>query len=348
MKTSDTAGREVAARMKGQGLALPVGLATLLVAFAASVVFSMWAGALNIPFLEILDALLGNEVSAINSAVVLKVRLPRAAVAALVGAALGGSGVSFQAVLRNPLADPYLLGVSGGAALGAVTVITFGGANAAATLVPVAAFMGAMGALGVVYLVASAQRASTYALILSGVMVGSFCSALLLFFLWMAPADTVRTAFFWLSGNLSEVAPDWFVWTALLAMISFGALWLQAPALDLFTQGEEVAADLGLDVGRARLTVFLAAGALAASAVAVAGLVGFVGLVAPHVVRLFWGGSHRRLLPGAAILGATFILFSDGIARTVFAPAEIPVGVVTALIGAPFFLLLLRRRGQQQ
>ena len=175
-------------------------------------------------------------------------------------------------------------------------------------------------------------------------MVGSLASALLLFLLWLTPSDPLRSAIFWLAGNLALAEASWLPWLALWSGSAFLLLWSQSRALDLFTQGEEVAADLGLDIGRARLTIFAAAGALTAAAVAQAGLVGFIGLTVPHVVRLIWGPGHRRLLPAAALTGAVFLMAADAVARTILAPAEIPVGVVTALLGAPFFLYLLRRR----
>ncbi len=320
------------------------GLSWLLIlAFALllALILSLWSGAMPITLGEVFAILLGSGDSTTNAAVVLRIRLPRAILAGVVGASLSTSGAAFQAVLRNPLADPYLLGVSGGAALGAVLALALGFQSG--LTVPAAAFLGALGALATVYTVARAHRGSAHTLILSGVMVGSFASALLLFVLWMAPADPVRTAIFWLAGDLSASDPAWLPWAAAGAGASFTVLWGMASALDLFTQGEETAADLGLDVGRARLAVFAVAGVLTASSVALAGLVGFVGLVVPHAARLLWGPSHRRLLPASALLGATFLLTADAIARTVLAPAEVPVGVITALVGAPFFLHLLRR-----
>ncbi len=311
-------------------------------ALLAALTLGLVAGALWIPPGEVLSALLGGEVDPTHRAVVLRVRLPRALLAALVGAALAGSGAGFQAVLRNPLADPYLLGVSGGAALGAVACLSLGAS--APLAVPAAAFAGALGALALVYLVARAHRSSPHTLILAGVMVGSFASALLLFFLWAAPADPARAAIFWLAGDFSSANPQWLPWAGAWAGLALLALWVQSPALDLLTQGPDAAADLGLDVGRARLQVFAAAGALTAAAVALAGMVGFVGLVAPHAVRLLLGPGHRRLLPASALLGAAFLVAADALARSVLAPAEVPVGVVTALVGAPFFLHLLRRR----
>lgn len=317
-------------------------LPILTVALVAALLLSLWAGALTLSPAELFAVICGQSASPTHTAIVLKIRLPRALLAALVGAALGASGGAFQAVLRNPLADPYILGVSGGAALGAVAALTLG--YSSPWLLPVAAFAGACGALFLVYWVAQAHRGSSHTLILSGVMVGSLASALLLFLLWMAPADPVRSAVFWLAGNLNMVNPDWLPWAAFWIGCAFIALWRQSSALDLFTQGEEVAADLGLNVGRSRLLLFATAGALTAVAVAMAGLVGFVGLTVPHVVRLLWGSSHRHLLPASALLGAAFLMTADALSRTLLAPAEIPVGVITALLGAPFFLYLLRKR----
>ena len=311
-------------------------------AFVLSLVTALWVGAIPLSLSDLFAVLTGQGASPTQSAVVLKIRLPRTLLAALVGAALGASGGAFQAVLRNPLADPYILGVSGGAALGAAAAIAAGAVSP--LILPCAAFAGALGALGLVYWVARAHRSSPHTLILAGVMVGSLASALLLFLLWLTPSDPLRTAIFWLAGNLALADPGWLPWLALWSFAAFLLLWSQSRALDLFTQGEEVAADLGLDIGRARLTVFAAAGALTAAAVAQAGLVGFVGLTVPHVVRLCWGPVHRRLLPAAALTGAVFLMLADAVSRTILAPAEIPVGVVTALIGAPFFLYLLRSR----
>lgn len=321
-------------------------LPILCVALFAALLLSLWAGSLSLTPAELLATLGGRPASPTHAVIVLKIRLPRALLAALVGAALGASGGAFQAVLRNPLADPYILGVSGGAALGAVAALTLGFNTP--LLLPSAAFVGAGGALLLVYWVAQAHRSSPHTLILSGVMVGSLASALLLFLLWMSPADPVRTALFWLAGNLGMVDPGWLPWAALWIGCAFCGLWRQSRALDLFTQGEEVAADLGLNVGRSRLLLFATAGALTAAAVAMAGLVGFVGLTVPHVVRLLWGASHRHLLPASALLGAAFLMAADALSRILLAPAEIPVGVVTALLGAPFFLYLLRKRESGQ
>lgn len=304
---------------------------------------SLSAGSLDLSFSEIWALLLQGPGSEINQVILWQIRIPRAFLAALVGAALSLSGCTFQAVLRNPLADPYLLGVSGGAALGAVLALSFGFQSS--LMLPLAGFIGALGALFLVYMVARAHICSSHTLILSGVMVGSLAAALLLFLLWRAPTEATRQAIFWLAGNLSLADPDWISWGWLWGVSGFLALWVMAPALDLLTQGEESAEDLGLNVAQTRLILFCLAGALTACAVALAGLVGFVGLVIPHICRLLWGPGHRLLIPLSALLGGSFLMLSDAIARNIYAPAEIPVGVVTAILGAPFFLYLLRRKG---
>ncbi|PLY00813.1 MAG: iron ABC transporter [Desulfuromonas sp.] len=317
--------------------------AALLLLPLAALAWSLAAGSLELSWSELAALLLQGPGDGIEQTILWRIRLPRALLAALVGAALSLSGTSFQAVLRNPLADPYLLGVSGGAALGAVAAISLG--FTAALVPPLAAFIGALTALALVYLVARAHSCSTHTLILSGVMVGSLAAALLLFLLWRAPSDATRQAVFWLAGNLSLATPGWLAWGWIWVGSGFLLLWACAPQLDLLTQGEESAADLGLNVARTRLLVFTLAGALTACAVALAGLVGFVGLVIPHICRLLWGPGHRLLIPLSALFGGCFLMIADAIARSVYAPAEIPVGVVTALLGAPFFLYLLRHKG---
>ncbi len=305
-----------------------------------SLVYSLSVGPLTLSFTDLLAVVTGQGSDSTQSTVIFKIRLPRALLAALVGACLSVSGAAFQAVLRNPLADPYILGVSGGAALGAVSAIWLG--FSAALFLPGAAFLGALAALAAVYWVARGHRGSSHTLILCGVVVGSLASALLLFLLWLSPADQTRAAIFWLTGNLAMADYHLLYWISPLAVLAFLVLWSESRSLDLFTQGEETAADLGLSIGRARLTVFAAAGAMTAAVVSVAGLIGFVGLTIPHIVRLLFGPSHHRLLPASALAGAAFLVLADALSRQLFSPAEIPVGVVTALLGAPFFLYLLR------
>lgn len=317
-----------------------IWLPLLVGLLGSSLIYSLSVGPLAMSFADLVAVVTGQANDPTHVTVIYKIRLPRALLAALVGACLSVSGAAFQAVLRNPLADPYILGVSGGAALGAVTAIWLG--FSAALFLPAAAFLGALAALAAVYWVARAHRGSSHTLILCGVIVGSLASALLLFLLWLSPADQTRAAIFWLTGNLSMADYQLIYWVSPFVAVAFMILWCDSRSLDLFTQGEETAADLGLSIGRARMTVFAAAGAMTAAVVSVAGLIGFVGLTIPHIVRLLLGPSHYRLLPASALLGAAFLVLADAFSRQLYAPAEIPVGVVTALLGAPFFLYLLR------
>lgn len=321
----------------------PLWRLLLLISPCVALIWSLSSGSLDLSWKQFFVLLLHGPGTGLQQTIIWQIRLPRALLAGLVGAALSLSGTTFQAVLRNPLADPYLLGVSGGAALGAVIALTFGFSSA--YVLPLAAFLGALAALALVYLVARAHTCSSSTLILAGVMVGSLAAALLLFLLWRAPSDATRQAVFWLAGNLSLADPQWLSWSWVWVGCGFLLLWLQAPQLDLLTQGDETAEDLGLNVGRTRLILFALAGALTACAVALAGLVGFVGLVIPHICRLLWGPGHRLLIPLSALFGGSFLMIADALARSFYAPAEIPVGVVTALLGAPFFLYLLRRKG---
>ena len=309
-----------------------------------TVVAGLACGTVTITPSELVQLLLHPQNTDLKATVVWQLRLPRVLLAALVGMSLSVSGAVFQAVLRNPLADPYLLGVSGGAALGAVFALACGFTQGC--MVPVLSFVGALLALFSVYLIARAHQAAAHTLILAGVMVGSMCTALLMFVLLYSPADPMRSALFWLAGNLGNGRVNWLAYAGIGCGAVVLLLWYKAGLLDIFTQGEDVAADLGVDIGRERLFLLAAAGLLAAVSVSLAGLVGFVGLVVPHAVRLLWGAAHIRLIPAAALVGAGFMVGADAVSRTIIAPTEVPVGVITALAGAPFFLYLLRRRGR--
>ena len=279
-------------------------------------------------------------------AIVRDLRLPRSVQAALVGAALAASGATFQALLRNPLAEPYILGVSGGSAVGAVLAIVFGLA-AAVWAVPVAAFAGALVAIALVLrIAASVGRAlDTRILLLSGVVVGAFFNACILLALTSADTDSFRSAIFWIMGSFSGATWRGSGILALYLVPALGVLLALARPLDLLSIGEETAAYLGAPVERVKLVAYGTASLLAAASVAVSGVIGFVGLVVPHVVRMLWGGGHRFLIPASALLGAAFLVLADALARTVAAPTELPVGVVTAFVGVPFFVWLLRRKG---
>jgi iron complex transport system permease protein len=272
-------------------------------------------------------------------------RFPRAVQAALVGAALAASGATFQALVRNPLAEPYILGVSGGAAVGAVLALALG-LHGSAWAVPLAAFAGAVFAIVLVFRIALSvgRILDTRVLLLAGVVVASFFNACVLLTLTFADMETFRSAIFWMMGSFSGAT--WGETTVLAAYLAPALLLLFALArpLNLMAIGEDTAAHLGTSVEKIKLLAYGTASFLAAAAVAVSGVIGFVGLVVPHVVRLLWGSDHRFLIPASALLGATFLSVADTVSRVALAPNELPVGVVTAFIGVPFFIWLLRRR----
>ena len=308
-------------------------LATLAISF----------GAVPIAPRDVWPALLGRG-DAATVAIVRELRLPRAALAILVGAGLGTSGGALQGALRNPLAEPFLLGVSGGAAVGAVLAVT-GGVSGAA-LVSLAAFGGAALAVATALGVARAagQRADPRVLLMAGVIIGAFANAAIMVLLAGAPPDTVRGALWWMMGSVADA--DWprVGWLAAYVAVGGAVLLRLGRDIDVLALGEDSAAGLGLDVERASRRVFLAASLLAAATVAAAGLVGFVGLVTPHIARAFGMRRHTGLLAGAALAGASLVLASDLVARTARVPAELPLGAVTALVGVPFFLVQLARR----
>jgi iron complex transport system permease protein len=276
-------------------------------------------------------------------------RLPRVLAGAAVGAALASAGVVFQALLRNPLATPFTLGVSAGSSLGAMLAILFG---ASATLgplspVPLASLAGAILAAGIVYGLATrpGRPISTSVLLLAGVTLNAFFSALILFAQFLADYAQVYRAARWLMGDL-DVGGLPPVLGALPLLIAAFAVFLLLPgSLNLLSIGTDTAASRGVDVGRTQRLAFLSASIATAAAVSLAGPIGFVGIVVPHLVRLMVGVDHRIVLPASALFGAAFLVACDLVARTILAPVEIPVGVITALIGGPFFLWLLVRRG---
>jgi iron complex transport system permease protein len=276
-------------------------------------------------------------------AIVHGLRMPRVAAAALVGAALAMSGAALQGTLRNGLAEPYLLGVSGGAAVGAVLAITIGAG--AAPVVSLSAFAGSVLAVAIVVLVARAAggRADPRVLILSGVVVGSFANAAIMVMLANSPPNAVRGALWWMMGSLADSNWSTVGWLAAYLGAGGAALIAAARQIDILSLGEEGAAALGIDVDGASARIFLLASLLAAGTVASAGLIGFVGLVVPHIVRSSGVRQHRPMLLGAALVGASLVIGADVLARAALPPAELPLGAVTALIGVPFFLVRLRR-----
>jgi iron complex transport system permease protein len=311
----------------------------------AAMLVSVTLGAVALPVAEILQAVRGAG-DATTVAIVQQLRLPRAAVAALVGAALASSGATFQALLRNPLAEPYILGVSGGAAVGAVLAITLGAAWAPAWSIPVAAFAGALLAIALVLGIASSvgRALDTRVLLLAGVVVGAFFNACIVLALTLTDVESFRSAVFWMMGSFTGASWRGVAIGAAYFLPALALLVALGRSLNLLSLGEETAEHLGARVERTKLLAFGLASLLAASAVAMAGIIGFVGLIVPHMIRLAWGSDHRFLIPASALLGAGFLVLADTAARMAIAPSELPVGAVTAFVGVPFFVWLLRRR----
>jgi iron complex transport system permease protein len=320
-------------------------LALTLVLIAGLLVVGLGAlafGGVHLPLSEVWAGLRGTASERQASIIVREIRLPRVLLAMLVGAALAVSGTALQALLRNPLADPYVLGISSGAALGAIVALWIGGKVAAAS--PLVAFAGALLTMAWVYLLGRrAGRLASYTLVLAGVITASFLSAVILFVLTLLSTRDVRGIAFWLMGDLSLVTGTQL--RVLLPVVAFGILALYAFAKDLNVMllGEEEAAHLGVNVARVQTAVYLLASLLTGVAVSVSGAIGYLGLLVPHLGRMVVGNDHRTLLPTAALGGAIVLTLSDTLARTVVAPAELPVGAVTALAGAPVFIYLLRR-----
>lgn len=282
-----------------------------------------------------------SPVSRLRDAIVWDLRLPRVIAAMGVGAGLALAGVVMQALTRNPLADPYLLGLSSGAALGAVTLVVLG----FALLVPVGAFLGALGALALALLIAHLLGGATpVRAILAGISISALASAATSFIIfWSATGDSYREILAWLMGSLS--GSGWLDAGMVVASLVLCApvMLVSARGLDAFAFGEKSAASLGIDVARLRWVLLSASALLTGVMVAIGGAIGFVGLVVPHAVRLAVGSRHGRLLPLSMLVGAIFMLWADTMARSLFDPRELPVGIVTALVGAPAFLLILMR-----
>ncbi|HKO99634.1 MAG TPA: iron ABC transporter permease [Pyrinomonadaceae bacterium] len=305
-------------------------------------------GSEHMPLVDVLRAVFtgGYDVGGLNPtqrAILFDIRLPRILLAATVGASLAAAGASYQALLRNALAEPYLLGISNGAAVGTMLAMVFLGANEWTR--PLMAFAGALGATFVVYLLAGGRvGASPEKLILAGVIVTTFQSSLIVFITTLMDATRIRSFTFWLLGDLSQAAPS-SLWIAVPSVIiGVVALAFNARPLNLLMLGQRDAFDLGVEVQTVRLQVFLAASLLVGVSVSLGGSVGYVGLVVPHLIRMSTGVDNRLTIPAAALAGAAFVVLADTLARTVIAPRELPVGAITALIGAPIFVYLLKRR----
>ena len=295
-------------------------------------------GSVDLPFATVLRALTGNE-SGLAADIVWQLRLPRALSAFACGGLLALAGALLQALLRNPLADPYILGISGGSAVAALAAMLLGLAAAAVSL---AALGGALAAVGLVFALGFGRRGNLVRLLLTGVVLSAGFGALISLLLTLAPGAQVRGMLFWLMGDLSLAQAPGPAWGILLAALALG--WWQAGGLDILGLGELKAKSLGVAVRPLQLGIYFIDSAATAAVVVEAGTIGFVGLIVPHFVRLLGVSGHRRLLPLAVLAGGSFLTLADTLARTVVAPQQLPVGVLTALLGVPLLLFLLTRR----
>lgn len=316
-----------------------ITLSALLLLVAASALVALHLGPAPVG----LGDLFNEEAAA--QAILFASRLPRLLLALLVGAALASAGGAYQALLRNPLADPFILGVSGGAALGSVIGV---GLRLPFALVTVAAFVGALATmLGIFWVARTRGRLEPTTLLLTGVIFNAFCFALILFVNAVVPMEQAYEILILLIGNLGAIDLGTVAIVALFVVAGLALLIALAWRMNLLTLGDDEAAALGVDLPRVRLATFAAASLMVGAAVAVSGLIGFVGLFIPHIVRLLFGPDHRLLIPASALMGAAFLALADTAARTLLMDTayatQLPVGVITALVGAPLFIVLLRR-----
>jgi iron complex transport system permease protein len=333
----------------------PFLLCTLLL--VASAILSIMVGSSKMSPRTLADVVISSirgttsstDPNGVFSTILYSLRIPHMFLMLLVGAALSGSGAAYQGLFRNPLADPYLIGVASGAGLGAVIAMTIHWSYTTLGLIaiPLSAFLGAVLAVGVVSLIARVGHTiPTTNLILAGVVVSSFCTALSSLLMINASGD-LRRSLVWLLGGSNQ--SGWAPVLAMLpyALIGMGFLLAMGHPLNVMQFGDEQASQLGIRVTRVRWLTIIAATLTTAAAVAFAGIIGFVGLIVPHIIRLVWGGDYRKLIPLSLLGGASLLLLTDAAARSAFAPQEIPVGIITALLGAPFFLWILRRSKSQ-
>ena len=310
---------------------------------------SMKFGTRSIPLADLTSVLYhtatgqNDQISGDYRVILFEIRWPRILLAMIVGAALSVAGASFQALLRNPLADPYVLGVSSGAALGAILALIW--APHTPGITPLAAFAGAAVASAAVYFLGRrGGYLDSFALLLGGIITASFLSAVIMFLMTVIPGSDLRGMAFWLMGDLQTASPVSPRWLLLVVLATIGAIYTTAADLNLLMAGEQEALHLGVDVTRVKIVVYLGASILTGVAVAVSGAIGYVGLLVPHLIRIIFGSDYRVLIPATALGGAIAVVLADTLARTLVSPIELPVGAMTAMVGAPMFIYLLRRR----
>ncbi len=326
---------------------LGIALAALVVMLLLVGVFSVAVGSEHVSLADVIRVIaaeITGRVAAVSPeqrTIIAEIRLPRVLMAIVVGAALAVAGSAYQALLRNPLADPGILGISSGAALGAISATIF--AESLPISRPVAAFAGAVITIAVVYALGQGRGGGgTERLILAGVIVNALLSSIVIFLVTSASGARQRNVLSWLIGDLSGES-RLLVPVAVFVAIGIGAVYLNARSLNLMMIGEEDALALGVEARRVKIAVYLAASLLTGAAVAVSGAIGFVGLIIPHAVRLVGGSDNRLVVPASALVGGVFLMLADTIARTAVAPRELNIGVITSLVGAPVFVYLLKR-----
>jgi len=327
-------------------------LTTLLVAVVASLILAVSVGSVVVSpagLTQAVQELLRGAPASLNATLV-ELRFYRALTAFVTGGTLALAGVLMQALLRNPLADPYVLGISGGAAVGALTAMLWFGF---AWMVDLSAFGGAVVVAALLFFLAykdfkgsGSSEGSATTLLLTGVIVGSGCMALIALILSVTPDSRLRSMVFWMIGDLSATRPRYLSWIILFAVLAY--VCKLARTINVAALYSDSAGTLGVSVGRLRKSLFFCAALLTASAVSSAGSIGFVGLIMPHACRFAWGPDHRLLLPASCLAGGCFLVLADTLARTVIAPQQLPVGVITALIGVPAFLLQLHQHRQHR
>ena len=322
----------------------------LVLVFIAVAIVSVLIGPANIGIGQALKGILYGwqqgytGLTPSEKTIIFSIRLPRVIFAGLVGASLSVAGVIFQALLRNPLADPFILGISSGSAVGAIIgIIT--GLGAVPFGIPALAFLGAIFTVTLVFLIGrSDKELHSNTLLLAGVIVNAFFSAIIMFLISISTNTDLHNITFWLMGDLSLATWIKILFVSVLLLFGFVVIYSYARPLNLIVTGEETAMQLGVNVERTKIVLFLAGSLITGLAVAFSGIIGFVGLIIPHIMRMVLGPDHRLLLPASFLFGASFLVVADTIARTVIPYTELPVGVVTAICGAPYFIYLLRRR----
>jgi iron complex transport system permease protein len=338
---------------RGRMAFVPATLLVGVIGLVVSICAAVSIGAISIPLVTVWGVVVHNIVpglvevtwSAGREAIVWDIRLPRALLACLVGAGLAIVGASLQAVTRNPLADPHLLGISAGGAFGAILALLHTGLFLGLLTVPLLAFLGALGATLIVLAVSHfAAATSADRLVLAGVAVSFIVMSLANALIFMGDPRATHTVVFWMLGGLGLAQWNQLIYPLAVIAVCGAYLLVNAKNLNAMTMGDETASTLGLRVGRFRMTVFIIGALITGVVVAFSGVIGFVGLMVPHIVRLIVGGDYVRVLPVSAVLGAVFLVWADIIARTVMAPDDMPIGIVTGLVGGVFFVWMLRRR----